>query len=261
MRRITLGLIFSFFLPIIAYANVIDDKCAQHAYKGAPNIQQDTDFVYLCRKGYAVAYNLKFKNPIYVIEHVSKERLGDEPRTEDFRPDLDIKPEHQATLQDFSGAGYDRGHMSPAANNGSNKEAMSESFLLSNMVPQNPGNNRGIWKQLEVNVRNWVVNGRDLYVIQGPIFDEGYKTIGPNKVAVPTRLYKIIVDNESGIMLAFIFPNDKLEVKDLPKFIVSVDEVEKATDINFSPKLTEGEEVLEAVRSSLIFFEEPKIQQ
>jgi len=256
MRRIV-ALLFFVIFPVFAFANPIDDKCAQHTYKGAPILSDDKDSVYLCRTGYAVAYSTKYKNPTYVIERVTKERIGEEPRTEDFRPDIDIKPEHQATLQDFSGAGYDRGHMSPAANNGSNKEAMSQSFLLSNMVPQNPGNNRGIWKQVEVNVRNWVIKSKDLYVIQGPIFDEGYKTIGPNKVAVPTRLYKIIIDNQSGFMLAFIFPNDKLEIKDLPKFIVTVDEIEKVTNINFSPNLTEGEEVHETIKGSSILFESP----
>ena len=255
MRRITIAIFSIALFPFLAYANPIDDKCAQHTYKGAPVILDDSEIVYLCRTGYAVSYNTKFKNPIYVIEHVTKNRIGEEPRTEDFRPDVDIKAEHQATLQDFSGAGYDRGHMSPAANNGSNKQAMSESFLLSNMVPQNPGNNRGIWKQLEVNVRNWVINGRDLYVIQGPIFDEGYKSIGANKVAVPTRLFKIIIDNETGFMLAFIFPNEKLEVKDLPKYVVTVDDIEKITNINFSPKLTEGEEIHETTLGSLVFFE------
>lgn len=252
MKKILLA--FLLLYPTMVYANPIDDKCPQHVIEGAPVLASEVKVEYFCRLSYAIAYSDIHKDPLYVVEHVTKDRIGEEPRTEDFRPDTDIKPEYQATLQDYSGAGYDRGHMSPAANNGSNKEAMSQSFLLSNMLPQNPGNNRGIWKQLEVYVRNWVTEGKDLYVIQGPIFDEGYKTIGPNKVAVPTRLFKVIIDTETKLRIGFIFPNEKLEVKDLPKYAVSIDEVEKATNINFSPQLTEGEEVLETVRGSISIF-------
>lgn len=233
------------FNAAVAFANPIDDKCPQHVHWGAPQFTLKVEnIVYLCRTGYAVAYSNNLKDPIFVAEHVSKDRIGAEPRTEDFRPDPDIKPEYQATLQDYNGAGYDRGHMSPAANNGSNKQAMSESFLLSNMVPQNPGNNRGIWKQLEVYVRDWVVKGSDLYVIQGGIYDQGYKTIG-NKVAVPTRLFKVIVDPTNKKMIAFIFPNEKLEVKDLPKYVVSVQKVEQEAHIDFSPMIPGDLKILE----------------
>jgi endonuclease G len=242
MKKLLLALLF---FPTLAFANPIDDKCPQHVKWGAPQFSVSTENVqYLCRTGYAVAYSNTYKNPLYVAEHVSKDRIGEEPRTEDFRPDTEIKPENQATLQDYTGAGYDRGHMSPAANNGSNKQAMSESFLLTNMVPQNPGNNRGIWKQLEVFVRDWVVKGNDLYVIQGAIFDKGHKTIGKN-VAVPTRLFKVVVDPTNKRMIAFIFPNEKLEVKDMPKYVVSVQKVEQETHIDFSPMIPGDLKIIE----------------
>lgn len=242
MKKLLLALLF---FPTLAFANPIDDKCPQHVKWGAPVPLVKENIQYLCRTGYAVAYSTVYKNPLYVAEHVRKERIGDEPRTEDFRIDSDIKPEYQATLQDYTGSGLDRGHMSPAANNGSNKQAMSESFLLSNMVPQNPGNNRGIWKQLEVFVRDWVVKGADLYVIQGSIYDNGYKTMGANKVAVPTRLFKVIIDPTNKKMIAFIFPNEKLEVKDLPKYVVSVQKVEQETKLDFSPMIPGDLKVLE----------------
>lgn len=242
MRKLLLAFLF---LPSLAFANDIDERCPQHVHWGAPVLLVKENIQYLCRTGYAVAYSTKFKDPVYVAEHVSKDRIGEEPRTEDFRPDPEINPEFQATLQDYNGAGYDRGHMSPAANNGSNKQAMSESFLLSNMVPQNPGNNRGIWKQLEVFVRNWVTEGSDLYVIQGGIYDNGYKTIGANKVAVPTRLFKVIIDPKNKKMISFIFPNEKLEVKELFKFIVSVQVVEQETKIDFNPMIPGDLKLLE----------------
>jgi endonuclease G len=127
--------------------------------------------------------------------------------------------------------------MSPAGDNTQNEKIMSESFLLSNMVPQIANNNRGIWKQLETKVRTYVASTNDLYVASGPIYDAGYKTIGPNKVGVPTRLYKIVIDTKNNKASAYIFPNTALPVADMEKFKVTIVDVEKATGINFNPKL------------------------
>ena len=121
---------------------------------------------------------------------------------------------------------------------------MNQSFFLSNMVPQVPNNNRGIWKQLEENVRSWVKAGADIYTIEGPIYDAGYKTIGPGKVGVPTRLYKIILDVKGGRAIAFLMPNDTLPVKDLPKFAVSIATVEKETGIKFFPNIPASQQHL-----------------
>jgi len=118
---------------------------------------------------------------------------------------------------------------------------MSESFFLTNMIPQDPGNNRGIWRILEVGVRNTAAAGNDIYVISGTIYDAGYKTIG-NNLGVPTRIWKIVYNATTGDTIAFLFPNEKLSTKDLPKYAVSIDAVEAATGINVFPKLAEKAE-------------------
>jgi endonuclease G len=119
---------------------------------------------------------------------------------------------------------------------------MSESFFLSNMVPQVPNHNRGIWKQLETYVRNWVKEGKDIYVVSGTIYAPGYQTIGANRVGIPTHMWKVVVDRNSSKSIAFLFPNAPLPVQDLPKYATSIDSVEKATGINFMPRLTRAQE-------------------
>jgi endonuclease G, mitochondrial len=137
-------------------------------------------------------------------------------------------------LKDYAGHPYDRGHLAPAGNNTQSEQVMSESFFLSNMVPQVPNNNRGIWKQLETFVREWVVdNGMDLYVISGTVYNKEFKTIGEGKVGVPDQLWKVIIDRKEGKAIAFIFPNTALPVEDLPKYATTVSAVEKLTGINF----------------------------
>jgi DNA/RNA endonuclease G (NUC1) len=170
-----------------------------------------------------------------VFEHLTADKInGGHKRKDDFRPDPKVFPECQAQLRDYAGQPYDRGHMSPAGNNTQSAEIMSESFFLSNMVPQVPNNNRGIWKQLETWERFWVLKGGgDFYIISGPIFLPNHKVIG-NGVGVPDYLYKIIVEKNSGQVQAYLMPNAPLPVADLPKYQTTMTAVEQATGMKFN---------------------------
>ena len=224
--------------PLFGNANPLDDKCPQFAPFGSPVMKVQDQ--YYCRTNYAIQYNTETKTSYFVLEHVTKESMtGPAKRKDDFRPDADIPKQFQANLADYASEGktYDRGHMAPAGDNTQTEKIMSESFLLSNMVPQVANNNRGIWKQLETKVRTYVASTNDLYVASGPIYDAGYKTIGPGKVGVPTRLYKIVIDVKGNKASAYIFPNTALPANDVEKYKVTIADVEKATGINFNPKL------------------------
>lgn len=232
-------IIATLFVYGTALANPIDDDCPQFAPYGAPiSPQVEADVQYLCKLNYALQYSNNTKTATYVLEHVTKESItGTAKRKDDFRADPSIPKQYQSLLSDYAGQPYDRGHLSPAGDNTQNAAVMSESFFLSNMVPQNQNNNRGIWKQLETKVRDYVLKTGDVYVVSGPIYDKAFKTIGSNKVGVPTRLYKVIIDVKNKKASAYIFPNTALPVQDLPKYQVSISEVEIATGINFNPKL------------------------
>jgi endonuclease G len=233
-------LIILWLLTSVALANPIDDKCPQHVYKGAPVSPIKSDDQYLCRTNYAVHYRYDTRTAEYVVEHVTKQSVtGPAKRKDDFRADPEIKKEHQSLLSDYNGNPYDRGHLAPAGDNTQNTKVMSESFLLSNMVPQVPNNNRGIWKQLETFVREWTLKGLDIYVVSGTIYSRNSKTIGDNKVGVPDKIWKVIIDKNTGESIAFIFPNTALPVGDLLKYAVSVKQVEDATAIKFMPGLTD----------------------
>jgi endonuclease G len=111
---------------------------------------------------------------------------------------------------------------------------MSESFFLSNMVPQVANNNRGIWKQLEMQERQWAMApGTDFYIISGGIYDQGHARTG-NGLGIPTRLYKIIIEKNSKRVMAYLMPNQALPVADLPKYQTTVQAVEQATGFKFN---------------------------
>ena len=128
---------------------------------------------------------------------------------------------------------------------------MSESFFLSNMSPQvGVGFNRGLWRNLEESIRGWVQQRGTLTIITGPIFEVAddrvnYQVIGRNSVAVPNAFYKIVVENQADgerEILAFMIPNEDVRGRDLDEFLVSVDDIEVATGLDFLSALPDDEE-------------------
>jgi endonuclease G len=212
----------------------INRECPQFTAYGAPQAQWSATTQQLCKKNYAVIHSCSVKNPVAVMEHVSAEDVnGPAKRRNDFREDPAVRPECRSTMADYAGSGYDRGHLVPAANNTQSADIMSESFFLSNMIPQVPGNNRGIWRILELQVRDSVrTTGQDLYVISGAVYAQGSKTIG-NGVAVPTQVFKIIINKRTGNVTAFLMPNENLPVADLPKYRTTLEAVEQAAGMRF----------------------------
>ena len=205
-----------------------------------------SDYV-VFRDGYELGFNADTHQPDWVAYRLTKEKLAhpNAGRTNDFRPDAEIK--ESATLADYTRSGYDRGHMAPAADMKGSKREMSQSFLLTNMSPQMPSCNRGVWGRLEDLIRKMAMNEHSIYVVTGPIHDEErkLKTIGKSEVWVPDFYYKVILDETPPRkMIAFIVPN-KGSDKELWRFALTVDEVEEATQLDFFPG-TEGEDELES---------------
>ncbi len=237
--------IFLLLLTAPAYADGLEG-CEHHVTYGAPSANP----VLLCRLGYALSHNSKHKVPDWVAYRLTREKMrGTYPRSNNFRRDPDLDRGQRSELLDYKLSGFDRGHMAPAAAMKWDARAMSESFLLSNMAPQvGNGFNRGIWKVLERNVRDWTSERGILYVVTGPIYaSEELHTIGGNKVSVPSHFYKVIFDPVQVEAIAFILKNAKLQTSDLPTFITSVDEVENLTGLDFLPKLQDAvEDVVES---------------
>ena len=215
----------------------INQQCGQLTAAGAPQYQAKPGDQEICHKNYAVIHRCEVKAPVAVFEHLTIASMnGPATRRDDFRPDPAVTPNCSATLADFATVGktHDRGHMSPAKNNTINPDIMSESFFLSNMVPQVANNNRGIWKQLEMQERQWATApGTDFYIISGGIYDQGHAKTG-NGLGIPTRLYKIIIEKNSKRVMAYLMPNQALPVADLPKYQTTVLAVEQATGFKFN---------------------------
>ena len=203
------------------------------------------------REGYALGYNRKWK----IAEWVSYRLTRDEVLSNVCdRADLFVKDPLLSSdfsiPEDYLRSGYDRGHLAPAADMHWSQEVMAESFYMSNMTPQAPQFNRGIWKHLEKWVRDMALVETNIVVVTGPIVlaIDYYRTIGRNKVIVPSAFYKVVFDETPPRkMIAFVIPNRGWN-EDVSHFAVSVDMVESMTGLDFFKMLPDDKEnELEAI--------------
>ena len=186
-------------------------------------------------EGFDLGYNEAYEQAAWVAYVLTREEVesGVAVRKDNFRPDTTIIT-GSAMLKDYRGSGFDRGHLAPAADMKWSKLAMSESFLLSNMSPQSPSFNRGIWKKLEEQSRKWAIEKDSIYVITGPALNSIETTIGVNEVGVPLQYFKVLVDLSppDHSFIAFLMPNRKSSAS-LLSFAISVDSLEQFTGYNF----------------------------
>lgn len=187
---------------------------------------------------YTLSYNEKYEqaNWVYYVLTDSMVLKGGEERSNKFRIDKMVAT-GSAKSSDYTKSGYDRGHLCPAADMGFNPVANEESFLMSNISPQTPDFNRGVWKELETAVRKWAIKERKIVIVTGPIFKNDKGSIGQDGVLVPGYFFKIIYDaTDEPRLIAFILPNEKSD-RPLTDFVITTDEAEKLTGFDFFSQL------------------------
>ncbi|WP_339633834.1 DNA/RNA non-specific endonuclease [Bizionia echini] len=202
-------------------------------------------------QGYSLSYSESHEQAEWVAYELKKEHLS---QTNFERPYFEIDKAVKtgaASWRNYKNSGYDRGHLCPAADRRYSKEAHDETFLTSNISPQNHDFNSGIWNTLEQKTRYWASKYNGVFVVTGGVLGRNLKTIGSEKVAVPNQFYKIILDYNDGNpkVLAFLMPHVNSN-KPLYEFVVSVDTVEELTGIDFFSELEDAIETrMESSRS------------
>lgn len=162
-----------------------------------------------------------------------------------------------AITSDYTRTGYDRGHLAPAGDFNLTPDEKQETFYMSNISPQVPDFNRGIWNDLEQKFRQWAQRDDVLYIVTGPVLKPGLSTIGnKNEIAVPERYYKIALclTDDQPRMIGFVL-NNEFSSENLKTFVVSVDEIEQMTGIDFFPRLPDAlEKKLESANTTKGWF-------
>lgn len=189
----------------------------------------------LTHKAFSISYNPAYKNANWVAYQLEGNKLKGEKhkRADKFVPDPRMSKSHTST-SDYTRSGFDRGHLAPAADMAWSEVAMKESFYMTNVSPQLPAFNRGIWKQLEELTRRWAIKDSLLLIMTGPVLTPGLPEMGNTGIVIPEYFYKVVVDAVPPVRkaIAFVIPNEGSK-SSLRSFTVSVDSVERLTGINF----------------------------
>ncbi|MBQ3595291.1 MAG: DNA/RNA non-specific endonuclease [Bacteroidales bacterium] len=204
-----------------------------------PTITDERSDRIITHKGFTLSYNYDWKIPNWVAYELTDiEVKGEVPRYDKFKPDPMVPQNVSATTNDYKHSGYDRGHLAPAADMKWDEQAMRESFYLSNICPQNPNLNGGVWKDLEEQVRDLASQKGSIFVTCGPIVTDASTTIGENKVVVPQAFFKVLLQEEDGKIhtIGFVYENISGR-KPMSTYAMTVDEVEEITGIDFFPSL------------------------
>lgn len=187
---------------------------------------------------YTISYNEAHEQAEWVAYELTDEEAEQKrDRCNCFKADSRVTSK-SASLDDYRSSGLDRGHLCPAADNNMSDEANEESFLLSNMSPQLPGFNRGIWADLERWVRERAEYHSTVYVVTGPVFANNLGSIGENEVTIPGYFYKVLLrfDGSKPQTIAFLLPQVNA-IGELDDYIVTVNTVESITGLDFFPEL------------------------
>jgi len=230
--------------PPIASATNNRNLLLGNPSNAAPSVASADNYL-MVKSQYVLSYNRKTHTANWVSWQLNRSWIGIADRQDNFRPD-DALPAawYKVRPNDYTGSGYDRGHIAPSADRTRNEADNSATFLMTNMMPQVPELNRGVWGDLEEYCRELVQQGKELYIVAGPMGRKG--SIGrKEKIAVPAKNWKVIVvlDRQglgmqgvtaSTRTIAVMMPNDSsVKGSGWKSFRVSVKQVERETGLNF----------------------------
>ena len=216
------------------------DKQGKAAYKVADGLEvpeklTDRPEQILKRVAYTASYNSDLRIPNWVAWQLTGAQTEGKNKREGvkFHEDIDV-PEPRAVDFDYVRSGYDRGHLCPSADNRWDAKAQEQSFLLTNVCPQDHNLNVGDWHELENMCRKWAKSYGKIYVVAGPVLlKRKHKTIGKNKVTVPEAFFKVVLCMEGKPKaIGFVYRN---ESGNHPKsfYMNSIDDVERITGMDF----------------------------
>jgi endonuclease G len=262
---------FRFFLNIEAVTQS-PNSSNEHLTMGNPSncvfdVNQPTNFL-MEKSQYVLCYHRDRGTATWTSWHLDSTWLGSTPRQDDFRADTTLPAGwYQVQSTDYSGSGFDRGHMTPSADRTSTVADNSATFLMTNMIPQSPDNNQGPWANLESYLRTLVTAGNELYILSGGVGTGGTgsaggttTTVANGHVTVPAQTWKVIIVLPVGTndvsrvttstrTIAVIMPNTQgIRNTDWRTFRVSVDQVEALTGFDFFSNVPVGiQAVIESV--------------
>lgn len=207
-----IGSALALSLLIGSAAHSAQSSCPEHYYKGQrPDVVNERltlSTQELCSSGHGVWYSGVARAPLWSASYLTKGRLAQASnvsRSNNFREDRRIPNDWRAKLSDFRGSGFDRGHLAPSADMHT-PNADSESFLLTNIIAQDPQLNRNLWAAIESAVRAHARH-RSVYVITGVMYLEPTVQRVNGRVMIPSHIYKLVYEPQRNAAAAYVVEN------------------------------------------------------
>lgn len=200
---------------------------------GLPKIVSNPNQQLVHHDCFSLLFHNKYKQAAWVAYTLdSNKNFGLVKRSNRFTEDEQVLT-GTANDEDYLHSNFDRGHLAPAADMSWSSTCMSASFLYSNICPQQPSFNRGVWKKLEEQTREWLHQFGEIYIVTGPVLKSGLPVIGKNQICIPQYFYKaLLVYQPTTIMaIAFILPN-QASSNPLNSFAISIDSLESVIGID-----------------------------
>ncbi len=212
-----------------------------HAQVWLPEEQNPSDIVQ--HSAITIGYNEEHEVPQWVAYVLRKEQLRDcFDRKDNFREDPSVRT-GSALPTDYRSSGYDRGHIAPAGDMKWSKEAMEESFYMSNITPQSPGMNRGRWASLEMLSRAWAKEGDETIIVSGPVLRSNLPKIGSTGISIPNDHFKVLLRSKNNQLSAIGFlMTQNPTASSLESYALPVRTVEELTGLDFFPHLSKNEQ-------------------
>lgn len=197
------------------------------------------------KTGFAIAYNCSYRSARWVAYMLEAEETKAKVRRKNHFIADTLPDSCLVVPEDYKRSGYDKGHLAPSADLCWSLQTMQESFCMTNMSPQKPRFNRGMWKKLEDQVRDWAVDNDSVYIVTGPVLGPGLPVIGLSRICIPEFFYKVILDFSGPEVkaIAFVMANKRL-TGELSEYAVSVDSVESLTGLDLFSVLPDSTELL-----------------
>ena len=207
--------------------------------------------IVLEKKTYTVSYNQETRCPNWVAWKLTAEHTDGPYKRANFYEEDDV-PEPRATLRDYKGSGWSRGHMCPAGDNKWDSEAMAESFSLVNVCPQNARLNSGVWNSIEMDCRKWARKYGEVYVVCGPVYlNKAHEAIGPNEVVVPEAFFKVVLCLKGKPKAIGVVVKNTEGAKKKDLYYNTIDQVERITGYDFFPSLPDDIEKKVEARANI----------
>lgn len=219
----------------------------------------DSEFVVQCLDGrFTFCYDTTLRHSVWVAHVLTRRDVETDnaERRNNFTIDTDVRDRNWPYIRtaDYMNSGYDRGHLVPSADRVASQAENDATFRLSNIAPQHPDLNRGLWNSLEQQVRQMAIRFDSLWIVTGTLTGPEPLRIGTGGVAVPDTFYKVILARENSgnfQSIAFLIPNESASGSTFREYATTVDEVEKQSGIDFFPALPDPVEAWVEAQNAL----------